>query len=250
MDINNENSGNYQKNLSTGSAFERQEESIKMLAELAQKQGIEIDSGNFKKILKFSEFVRVDVKSLLRILTGEQTLTPQQRKRIRYLYDIEFGKVYVRVPPAELIPPKIIPPEPLRIAVPNCSLLIHIDALEHDLTAYFGINYMDFLIKHIEYMHYDGAIEPPRNYLNGFFANFMRVKDKSMSLVESELSMEVRYDEECPKKYRMFEMEMIEIETETLRYGLKYANGRVLKSVGNLPIKEIVRILKSVGAWE
>jgi hypothetical protein len=232
------------------SAFEAQQTSIKKLIEMAEKHGVKIDSGNFKKILELSDFVKIDVESVLRILTGQQTLTPAQRKRIRYLHAIALGKVYVKAPPAKLIPPKVIPPEPLTIEGRSCSLLVHIDALEHNLIAYFAINYKDFLIERIEYSRYDGAIERPRNYLNEFFANFIRAKDKSMSLVESELSMEVRYDEECPKKYRIFEIEMIEIETETLRYGLKYANGRVLKSVGNLPVKEIVGILKSVGAWE
>jgi hypothetical protein len=232
------------------SAFKAQETSIRKLKCLAEKHGVKVDSADIKKMLKFAEYIKMDVESELRVLADEQGLTPQQRKRIRYLYDIEFGKVLVKVPPAELIPPKVIPPEPLTIEGRSCSLLVHIDALEHNLIAYFAINYKDFLIERIEYSRYDGAIERPRNYLNEFFANFIRAKDKSMSLVESELSMEVRYDEECPKKYRIFEIEMIEIETETLRYGLKYANGRVLKSVGNLPVKEIVGILKSVGAWE
>jgi hypothetical protein len=234
---------------SAGSAFKEQEEGIKKFKGLAEKHGVKVDAADIKKILKFAEYVKMDVESEMRILAGEQGLSPQERKKIRYLYAQEFGKVKTKVP-RSILDLVVIPPEPLGIEGTKCSLLIHIDALEHKLIAYFAINYMDFLRERVEYQNYDGAIGRPRKYINEFFVNFTRVKDKSMGLVESELSMEVRYNEECPKKYRVFEMEMIEIETETLRYGLKYANGRVLKSVGNLPIKEIVRILKSVGAWE
>ncbi len=230
-------------------SFQKQEEGIKMFKELSQSKGVKEDAANIKKILEFAEYVKFDVESVMHILAGEQSLSPEQIKKIRYLHAEEVGKV--RVPaPRSILDLVIIPPEPLGIEGRKCSLMIHIDALEHNLIAYFAINYKDFLTEYVEYPSYDGAIEHPRNFMNEFFVNFTRVKDKSMGLVESELSLEVRYKEECPKKYRVFEMELIEIETETLRYGLKYANGRVLKSVGNLPVKEIVKILESVGVWQ
>ncbi len=221
-------------------SFQKQEERKARLSQLAEK--------GLAELYKLASDLKIGSEDLLRILANVQGISPELGRRIDFLWQIRFGKVLIKAPKPELIPP-ITSPKPLEIER-KCSLLIHIDALEHNLIAYFAINYKDFLTEHIEYPHYDEAIDRPRKYLNEFFVNFTRVKDKSMGLVESELSMEVRYDEECPKKYRVFEMEMIEIETETLRYGLKYANGRVLKSVGNIPIKEIIRILRREKVWE
>lgn len=241
MDTSTQNSGNYQKNLRNGNAFSKHEERKQKLKQLAEKV-------QYEALLRFASNLGISAEDLLRILADIQGITPELGRRIDYLWVIEFGKVLVEVP-RSILDLVIIPPKPLEVEGRKCSLFIHIDGLEHGFSIYHALNYKDYLPTHIRYHLYDGALDSPRNYLNEFFVNFMRVKDKSMTLVESELSLEVRYGEECPKS-RVFEMELIEIETETLRYGLKYANGGVLKSVGNLPIKEIVRILKSVGAWE
>jgi hypothetical protein len=225
-----------------GSPYENQEEALRLLRALSEKYGLAKDL-NYIGLIKLSEDLKIGIEDLVRILGGLQGVNSGLRKRIRYLHAIKLGKVSVKVPPAQLIPE--ITPE---IEGKRCILYVYIDALEHRFSVYFAINYKDLLPYYVD--RYDLGMNEIREYLNEFFVKFMRVKDKSMSLVESDLSEEVRYDGECPKNYRVFEVELIEIETETMRYGLKYSRGKVLKVVGNLPVNEIVRILKKSGYWE
>ena len=226
-----------------GRPYEDQEEALQSLRALSEKYGL--SGTNYLGLLKLSQDVKIGLESIVRILAGLQSIDPNERKRIRYLHILKLGKVSVKVPPAQLIPETT--PE---IEGKRCSLFVYIDALEHRLSVYFAINYKDLLPSYIEYDRYDFAMNEIREYLNEFFVKFMRIKDKSMSLVESDLSGEVRYDNECPKKDRVFEVELIEIETETMRYGLKYSKGKVLKVVGNLPVNDIVKIIKRSGFWE
>jgi hypothetical protein len=231
-------------------AFQEQEESIKKLIKLAEKQGVEIDSGNFKKILKFSDFVKIDVESVLRILTGEQTLSPRERKRIRYLHDIEFGEVAVKVPRSVLEPEEL--PEPPELGLEKCSEQTYIDGLGDRKTGivYFAINHRDIQVKYVLPSRYDFAINEPRGEINYFLAEFFRHKSKSLVLHESEgISFDTRLGPECPT-FRIYEMELIEVETESLRYALRYGQGKVLFKKGNLPFDRFVETLRRVGKWE
>lgn len=252
MDTNKENSWSYQKNFTIESAFERQEESIKNLVELAEKQGIKIDSGNFKKILKFSDFVKIDVESVLRILTGEQTLTPEQRRRIRYLYAIEFGEVKTKVPRSILEPEELRPPEPPELGLRECSEHTYIDGLGYRKTGlvYFAINHRDKQVSYVLPSQYDFAMDEPREEINSFLAEFFRHKSKSLVLHESEsISFDTRLGPECPP-FRTYEMELIEVETEELRYALTYGQGKILFKKGNLPFDRFASTLKKTGRFE
>ncbi len=132
----------------------------------------------------------------------------------------------------------------------KCSSFIYIDGLEDSGTVYFALNHKDFLPTYVDYSEYDHVMDAVREYLNDFIRNFFRSKDKSMRLVEaSSPSQDTRYDEECPDS-RRYEFELIDIETESLRYGLVYSKGMIVSSKGNLPLLRIVAVLKSIGAWE
>lgn len=226
-----------------GSPYENQEEALRLLRALSEKYAA--SGTNYLGLLKLAQDLKIDVESVVRILAGLQSIDPFEKRKIGYLHALKLGKVSVKVPPAQLIPEIT-----LDIDRKRCSLFVFIDALEHKLSVYFAINYKDLLPNYVEYDQYDFAMKEIREYLNEFFVKFMRIKDKSMSLVESGLSGETRYDGECPKNHRVFEVELIEIETETMRYGLKYSKGKVLKVVGNLPVNDIVKILKRSNNWE
>ncbi len=132
----------------------------------------------------------------------------------------------------------------------KCSSFEYIDGLEDHGTVYFALNHKDFLPAYVGYDQYDHAMDAVRDFINDFIRNFFRSKDKSMGLVEARSSsMDTRYGDECPDS-RRYEFELIDIETESLRYGLVYSKGMIVSSKGNLPLLRIVAVLKSIGAWE
>ncbi len=134
--------------------------------------------------------------------------------------------------------------------VKKCPGFLYIDGLEHSGTIYFALNHKDILPTYVGYAGYDHAMDSVREYINPFMRRFFMSKNDAMGLVEaSSLSMDTRYGEECPAA-RRYEFELVDIETESLRYGLVYSKGRVVFSKGNLPIDRIVPLLKSIGAWE
>jgi len=143
---------------------------------------------------------------------------------------------------------KIIYPEIEKVK--KCSGFEYVDGLEDRGTVYFAVNHKDFLPAYIDYSEYDHAMDAVRDYINEFMRTFFRSKDKSMGLVEaSSPSMDTRYGEECPDS-RIYEFELVDIDSDQLKYGLVYSKGRVVFSKGNLPIDRIVLLLKSIGAWE
>jgi hypothetical protein len=234
----------------SGSAFKEQQEGIRKFIELAEKHGVKVDSADIKKMLKFAEYIGMDVEAAMRTLVGEQGLTPEQRKKIRYLFALEFGKVETRVPRSVLEPEEL--PEPPELGLEKCSEQIYIDGLGDRKTGivYFAINHMDIQVKYVLPSRYDFAMDEPRGEINYFLAEFFRHKSKSLVLHESEgISFDTRLGPECPP-FRTYEMELIEVETESLRYALRYGQGKVLFKKGNLPFDRFVETLKRVGKWE
>jgi hypothetical protein len=235
--------------LVSGSAFERQEESIKMFMGLAANRGIKEDSGNIKKILQFADDLKFDVESVMRIHAGLQSISPEQRKRIWYLYAKELGKVLVKAP-KPFLNLDIRVPEPPEIEIKMCTTFTRLSGLEDKNTLYEAENFRDVFTKFTRYEDYDGAMDLVCAYLDDWAVKFFRTKDKSMSIVKvPKMSMSTHYAGDCPDA-RRFEYDFFDIESGKPRYSFIYTIGKIVKSQGNLPISEIVSLLKKIGAWE
>ncbi len=248
---NTENSGHYQnvhearmsgvqsrEGVMVSGPFQKQEESIRMFKKLSESRGIKEDSGNIIKILKLAEDLKIDGESFLRIHAGLQSISPEQRNRIRYLYAKELGKVSIKAPKPFLEP-----------EIKRCTTFTYLTGLEHENTLYFAINHRYVLPDFVEYGDYDRAIDTVRNFLDSWAETFFRKKDKSMQLVKaSEPSMSTHFGNDCPDAKR-YEFELIDNETEEIRYKLIYSKGKIVQSTGNLPLDESVSILKKTG-WE
>jgi hypothetical protein len=241
------------KGIIVSEPFARQQESINMLTLLAEKHGVKVDSADIKKMLKFAEYIKMDVESAMRILAGEQALSPEQRKKIRYLFAKEFGKVSIKVPAAELIPPEItLPPKFRELGLEESTEISYIDGLRDGKTGmvYFPINHRDKLTLNIPPSMYDHGMDEVREEINSFLSEFLRYKNKSFDLYEAEdISFDTRLGSEVPE-FRTYEMELIDAVTEELRYALKYGQGKVLYKKGNLPFDRFVNTLKRKGKYE
>lgn len=247
----NKNSGSYQKNFTIGSAFERQEESFRMLMKLSESRGIKEDSGNIKKILKLAEDLRFDVESYLRILAGLQSISPDQRKRIRYLHAKELGKVAVKVP-KPVLEHELVTPKPPELGFRECSEISYIDGLRDSKTGvvYFVGNHRDKQIKYILPSEYDHAMDEIREEINSFISEFLRYKNKAFDLYEAEgFSFDTRLGHECPE-FRTYEFELIDVGTEEVRYKLIYGRGKLIDKKGNLPFDRFITIIKKIGRYE
>ncbi len=140
-------------------------------------------------------------------------------------------------------------PKPV-IEVRKCSSFEYIDGLQDSGTVYFALNHKDFLPAYMEYTDYDHAMDEVRDFINEWIRNFFRSKNNAFGLVEANApSMDTRIEDECPDS-RRYEFELIDIETEDLRYGLVYEKGKFTSIHGNLPISQIALMLKKIGAWE
>jgi hypothetical protein len=235
--------------LFSGSAFERQEESIRMFMGLAANRGIKEDSGNIKKILQFADDLKFDVESVMRIHAGIQSISPEQSKRIWYLYAKELGKVLVKAP-KPFLNIDIRVPEPPEIEIEMCSAFTRLTGLEDKNTIYEAINTRDVLPNYVEVQNYDPThLNRIGNWLEEWSVDSFRKKDKAMRLVKAkELSVSTHYGSECPTSRRL-EFELLDIETGKPRYGFIYTKGKIIRSLGNLPLSEIIPILKYLG-WE
>lgn len=266
MDTNIRNSGNYQENLTNGNAFTKHEERKKKLKELSEKV-------QYKALLRLAKALGITPEDLLRILAGFQGITPKLGRRIDYQWAIEFGKVKIEVPKPFLEPeiisvepiketmkvsairepflkPEIIVPEPPKVDIKKCTTITRLSGLEDKNTIYDAINSSDGHTDLVDYKNYDHAIDTIATWLEEWTVKFFRKKDKAMRLVKAtELSISTHYDTDCPKS-RRFEFELIDIETEELKYGFIYTKGQITWSLGNLPLSEIVYVLKRIGVWE
>jgi hypothetical protein len=224
------------------SAFEKQEELKARLSKLAEK--------GLAELYKLASDLKISSEDLLRTLADVQGISPELGRMVDYLWQIRFGKVMVKVPPAELIPPEIIVPEPPKIEIKKCTTFTRLSGLEDKNTLYEAGNYRDVQTHFVAYEDYDGAMDPVCAYIDNWVVKSFRKKDKSMSLVKvPKVSMSTHYGSECPES-RRFEYELFEVETGKPRYFLIYTKGKVVKSEGNLPLSEIVSLLKKIGSWK
>lgn len=228
----------------SASAYEKQQETITLLSALGEKYGL-TTGFNYVGLIKLSQDLRVELESIVRILGGLQGVDPEQGKKIRYLYAIKMGKVHIEVPKPFLEPPK--PPE---LEIRKCSTLTALSGLEHGTTLYMASNHRDVLPYFIEHENYDGAMNPVRVWIDDWATNSFRKKDKAMGLVIApELSISTHHQNDCPEA-RRYEYELIDNYTEEIKYGIKYTQGKIVWSKGNLPLQDIVSILKNIGKWE
>lgn len=231
------------------SAFERQEESIRMFMGLAANRGIKEDSVNIKKILQFADDLKFDVESVMRIHAGIQSISPEQRKRIWYLHAKELGKVLVKAP-KPFLNLDIRVPEPPDIKIKMCTVFTRLCGLEDKNTLYEAENYRDIFPTFVRYEDYDGAMYPICAYLDDWAVKSFRKKDKSMSLVKvPKVSMSTHYAGDCPDA-RRFEYDFFDIESGKPRYSFIYTKGKIINSQGNLPKLEISLLMQQIGMWE
>lgn len=257
------NSGAYQNEKSAYQKHEERKNKLKKTVEKVQSEAL----------LGLASKYKISADELLRILAGIQGITPELGRRIDYLYVIEFGKVKIEVPKPFLEPeivsaepiketmkvsairepflkPEIIVPEPPKVDIKKCTTITRLSGLEEKNTIYEAVNSRDVHTDLVEYKNYDHAIDTIATWLEEWTVKFFRKKDKAMRLVKAtELSISTHYDTDCPKS-RRFEFELIDIETGELRYGLIYTKGQITWSLGNLPLSEIIYVLKRIGVWQ
>lgn len=231
-----QNSGNYQN------AFEKQEDHKRKMKESAEKY-------QFEGLLKLALAYGITSEYLLRILAGDQGIDPKLGKRIDYQWAIDFGTVKAKAP-KPFLNLYIKVPEPPEIKIKMCTTFTRLSGLEDKNTLYEAPNYRDVLPTFVTYENYDNAMDPICVYLDDWAVKFFRKKDKSMRLVKvPKMSMSTHYAGDCPES-RRFEYDFFDIESGKPRYFLIYTKGKIVKSQGNLPISEIVSLLKKIGAWE
>jgi hypothetical protein len=211
-------------------SYDKQEQHKERLIQLAEKAVTEL--------YKLSFSLKISPEDLLRILADEQGITPELGRRIDYLWQIRFGTARVEVP------------KPFLPVIKECRAYTYLSGLEHGDIIYMPINHRDTLPDCGEGDAYDHAMDPIRDYIDDWAATFMRRKDKAMQLVQAkEPSESPHYESECPDS-RQYEFELID-EEEEKRYKIVYSKGKIIYSKGkNLPLEEIVSLLKKIGKWE
>jgi len=198
---------------------------------------------------RLADDLKISSELLQKIIEKKEAITPGIARRLRYLYAIKLGKIKIKVPKPLLVPPIEVPPPP-KVEIKKCTTFTRLSGLEDKNTIYEAENIRDVLPNFVEYKDYDHAMDPIGTWLEEWSVTFFRKKDKAMRLVKAaELSMSTHYQNECPES-RRFEYELIDIETGKPRYGFIYTKGKIIWSLGHLPLPDIIFVLKKIGAWE
>lgn len=226
-----------------GNAFEKQEERKRNLKELAEKY-------QYEGLLKLASRLGITPEDLMRILAGVQGIDEILDRRIDLLWIEKFGTVYIKVP-KPFLNLDIRVPEPPTIDIKMCSAFTRLTGLEDKNTIYEAINTRHVLSNYVEPQNYNPtSINRIANWLEEWSVTFFRKKDKSMRIVKAtELSVSTHYGRDCPNSPRL-EYELLDIETGEPRYGFIYTKGKIIWSIGNLPLSEISSIVKDLGVWE
>ncbi len=226
-------------------SYQEQEELKAQLSTLAEK--------GLAELYKLASELKIGSEDLLRMLANVQGISPELGRRIDYLWQIRFGKVHVKAPKSRLDEPEeLLAPRMPELGLPESSELSYIDGLRDHKTGnfYFAINHRDKLPRYVPPPQYDHGMDGIRPQVNSFFSEFLRHKNKSFLLYEAEdFSFDTRLGTEVPP-YRIYELELIDIETESLKYGFRYGQGKVLFTHGNAPYARFSEILKAIGLWE
>ncbi len=186
---------------------------------------------------KFAKDLGISREVLLKILRKEETINLEIARRLRYLWQIRLGTAKVEVP------------KPFLPVIKKCRVYTYLSGLEHGDIVYLAINHLDILPDCGESDAYDHSMDPIRDYIDDWATNHVRRKDKAMRLVKAlEPSKSTHYGHECPES-RRYIFELMD-EKEGMRYKLVYSKGKVIHSIGDIPLQEIVSLLKKVGKWE
>lgn len=205
-------------------AFEKQEQRKDKLNQLAQK--------GLAELYKLSSDLTINSEDLLRILADVQGISPELGKRIDYLWQIRFGKVYYPAPKPE---------------IPESTAFSYHDHLVGKKDPYIDPVHVDLLTEWVDEENYDGALTRVHDRINSalevHFGGHLSIDPAE------KMSVDPRYGDEIPKT-RIYELHIIDRYTNEARYGLKYFNGELQVHFGNLPFDKIVAILKEEGFWE
>lgn len=203
-------------------------------------------------IQKLAYDLNMTYERLDRIIQKKELIDKELALRIRYLWQIIFGKVRIKAPKSILDKEELIPPKPPKLGLKESTEISYIDGLRDSKRGifYFAINYRDKLPEYILPSKYDHSMDEPREDMNSFLTEFVRHKNKSFVLYEADsITFDTRLGSEVPS-FRIFEMEFIDIETESLRYGFTYGQGKIIFKKGNLPFERWVNMLKKIRKWE
>lgn len=226
---------------------------LKELYEYYQKEAVE----------KLASDLGVTADYLISLVEKKRGITPSLSKKLRYLWAIKIGKVKVPVPPPP--EPPVVPPKPIEApeVERKCIQFGYEDALVNEETSneYLSIDHIDTLPEYVEKSEYDYAMKEIRKEVNLFFSEWITFKGKLFVLEEiDDVEPNVLYNDECGD-YRTYEFVVVDLEedkyhtiftpSEVIKYAFKYGQGRIIKSVGNIPVlDDFVATLKRIGKWE
>jgi len=179
---------------------------------------------------KFAQDLRITFERLLKIIEDKEPIDSNIAKKLRYLWQIKLGTVYVPAPKPEL--------KPL-----ECSIFDIVFELVGKGKIYKVANIKDVLPQIINDVHYDGAllrVTPDINNILFYFfkENFEFEKTKGISSGITTV---------CPE-YRKFELELF--DNQELQYFLIYGKGILIDSTDSLQSENIISVLKREGKWE
>ncbi len=215
------------------SAFQKQEGRERKLKDLAQRY-------TYAALYLLAKDLRLDPESLLNIIGGIQSITPELARRINYLWQIIFGTVYYPAPTSVL--------EVEIETIEKSSAFFYRDTLIGKKDPYLDPIFWDILAEQIPEEEYkkNNALARVRNKIIPVLDEFF----ETLYVRPSEnISVATLFGSER-RKNRTFELHIIDRETKVVRYGLSYSQGDLQVSIGNLDADKIVYILRTEGFWE
>jgi hypothetical protein len=206
-------------------AFQRQEEIKNKFLDLYEKF-------EPKGLLGLKNKLGITAEDYLNILADIQGIPPNVARRIDYLWEIEFGTVYV--------------PAPMSILdeLTEYSIFDAIYKFVAKGESYKTFNSKDVQPTKIEDNDYNGALPRVLPEINNILHKFF----KGNFEIEETTGISSGITTQSPE-FRKFELEILE-NTNEIQYFLIYGKGLVIDSIGALPLEKIITVLKREGSWE
>jgi hypothetical protein len=215
-------------------AFQSHKESEQKIKDLAERY-------TYAALYLLATDLRLDPEGLLRIIGGVQVINPELARRIDYLWLENFGTVYYPAPKS------VLDMEIELETIEKSSAFYFKDSLVGKKDPYKDPVFWDILPDYISEQEYNnGALTRVRNKIIPLLDDFY--KNLYVSPTEN-ISVATLYGSEI-RKYRTFELHIIDRETKVVQYGLSYYQGALQVSYGNIPTEKIIYILRTEGIWE